>query len=212
MEIAKHMIDMGDASAEQVCLSGYAAIIEEAITRAQTGDMFAPFHPQVLEALAGEYRKGAATWFAVSQRFKQANNRVPLGDLDRAMRATVAAEEGDEPFYNYSVVMGAALAAAKAGQDSAPFGHLVLDAFVGLWIRDESDPRDVGRAFERANNNIKWSDLEAAIQSRVFMMLGTPRAADIVSLADYSWDRPAEDSVELSVYRQPVDALNQLSA
>lgn len=202
MEIGKHMIDTGNASAGQVCLSSYPAIIKEAIERAQGGDMFAPFRPYVLEALAGEYIKGSAYWLALTDQFKQANDRVPLNDLDRAMRTWVAttAAEPERAEINYSVVLGAALAAAEAGDDRAPFQHHVLEALVGVWVRDEDHLRDVGRAFERVNKHIFWGELKTAIEHQVFMMLGTPRAVEITWLANYEWDRPVGCSGESLSY------------
>lgn len=207
------IIGIGEPYAGQVCVSSYPALIEEAIVNAHNGDMFAPFRPRVLEALASEYIKGPTSWLAVTNRFKQANKSIPLNDLDRAMRnSVVTAEINDEHAHNYSVVMGAALAAAEAGDERAPFQYWVLEAFVGLWVRDEKHPREVGRAFERANNLIVWCDLKAAIEARVFLMLGTPRACDITWLADYQWDRCVGDAGESFVYRSPANEPASLTA
>lgn len=183
----------------------YPELIREAFWSAHNGDMFAPFRPPVLEALAAEYRQGAAHWLAFSEWFKLANNRVPLNDLDRAMRAMHSTVEVDEYGYyeteeNYSVLIGAALAAAEAGDDFAPFERQVLEALIALWMRDEDHPRLVGRLFERANKNIRWSKLKRTIEREVFMLLGTPRADGLTRLADYIWDRPAGGAFASSMH------------
>lgn len=184
-----HINDGEKANAGKGAFAGCDELVEDCIAEAQAGDMFAPFRPSVLAALAKEYLKGAAHWSAVSERFKLANNLVPLNDLDRAVRNSVATALIDELGYNYSVVMGAALAAAEAGDDRAPFEHTVIDAFVALWVRDEDHPRKVGRTFEQANAHIFWYELKAAVERRALTMLGTPRAFDITWLAKYQWDR-----------------------
>lgn len=183
----------------------YPALIREAFWNAHNGDMFAPFRPPVLEALAAEYRKGSVHWLAFSEWFKFANYRVPLNDLDRAMRAMHSTVEVNESGYyeteeNYSVLIGAALAAAEAGDDFAPFERRVLEALISLWMRDEDHPRFVGRSFERANKKIRWSKLKRTIERTVFMLLGTPQAVGLTMLADYIWDRPAGDALKSSVH------------
>ena len=204
MEIVKHMFDTVAIGAGPWCLLESPDFIEEAVLNARSGDMFAPFRPDVLEALVDEYCKGGEAWFAVSKRFGQANHRVPMNDLDRAMRALVETAACDESSNNYSVIIGAALAAAKAGDASAPFERSVIEALVSLWIHDKFSAREVGRSFARANDNIEWSDLSAAIQREVMLMLGTSKAARIVKLADYKWDRRRNDSGECFTYRAPV--------
>ncbi|MCT6721724.1 hypothetical protein [Acidovorax sp. K2F] len=206
MEIAKHMFDTVAIGAGPWCPLENPDYIEEAISSARRGDMFAPFRPDVLKALVDEYCKGGEAWFAVSKRFRQANYRVPMNDLDRAMRALVETAASDESSNNYSVIIGAALAAAEAGDASAPFDRSVIEALVSLWIRDEFSARDVGRYFARANYKIEWSDLRAAIQREVMLMLGTSKAARIVKLADYKWDRRRDDSGECFTYWAPVAA------
>lgn len=214
MQMFTTKMDLWDADGGQVCPSSYSALIEAAIANAKNGDMFAPFHPPVLAALADEYVKGSAYWLAVTNRFKQANRRVPLNDLDHAMRTMVAKVivEPEHTELNYSVILGAALASARNGNARAPFHGHVIEALIALWIREENDPYEVGRAFERANQHISWDELKAVLHHEVIMRMGTPRATDITSLASYNWDRPVGDSGESFVYWPPAQAPKPLTA
>lgn len=173
-----------------------ATLIKKALEQAKIGNVFAVFAPQVLDALALEYIKGPAAWQCVVEQFKGANKHIPMNELNKAMRNILAPSEDRICYLNYAMILGEALAAAKAGDARAPYADLVLEAQIALQTREEDHPSNLRRSFKRANQNISLTELDDAIRDKLWWMWRlSPWAGDVQAAMNYVWDRPSDDSV-----------------
>ncbi|WP_353367429.1 hypothetical protein [Acidovorax sp. FG27] len=184
--------------------SAYDSRIRKALSRTKDGAIFSAFHPAVLEALKGEYMSGPQDWFAVCARFQAADGAVPLNDLDRAMRTLIPTTAAHDTSPNHSIVIGGAFAAAKAGDDRAPFAEPVLDAFVALQVFERGRLETLRRSFRRVNTQISLRDLDRAIDARFSALLNSEGPVGLSRLKAYQWLRPLTSPGELMSYWHPV--------
>ena len=142
----------------------YPLEIKVALAEARAGCAFAPFDPKVLHALSATYKQSFDAWRQVRRKFKQANQRIPLHDLDRAMTALVPTRCEAEVKPNYSVTIGKALAHAKAGCAKAPFAPNVIAALAKLRVSSPAEWKRLRLQFKGAHPRISLRRLEGAVR------------------------------------------------